>query len=188
MNEKHESCPHCKSIRRIYLENKIYCRKCYSKLPKGIDSMFNKCENLRIRTKKGKKYLYCKLYKKNLENGDCYGCDDRKYKKYKKLKKQSSSQRKKETERFSIFTDDMNTCIECGNQKKDKHECIGGCNRSNSIKYGLVVPFCRECHNNPKIKRKWIFIAQNKFVELFGYENFIKIFKKDFINKYERNI
>ena len=72
MNEKHESCPHCKSIRRIYLENKIYCRKCYSKLPKGIDSMFNKCENLRIRTKKGKKYLYCKLYKKKGHHGGAF--------------------------------------------------------------------------------------------------------------------
>ncbi len=186
MEEKHECCPHCKSTRRIYLKNKIYCRRCYTKLPKGIDEMFNKCEHLRIRSKNGKKYLYCTLQKKVLEKGDCYGCDDRKYKTQKPLKKQSTTQRRKDLKRFSLFTDDMKTCIECGKPRKDKHECIGGCNRSNSIRYGLVVPLCRECHIDKNVKRKWTLKAQDEFVELFGYDNFIKIFKMDYKEKYER--
>lgn len=186
MDEQYQKCPHCDSTRRIYLNNKIYCRKCYSKLPKGFDNMFNKCEHLKIRTKKGKKYLYCSLQKKILEKGDCYGCKNKKFKKYKSLKNQSSKQRKKESKRYSVFTNDMEICIECGNPKEDKHECIGGSNRSNSIKYGLVVPFCRNCHNDPKIRKKWLLNAQDKFIELYGYNLFIKIFKIDFKKKQER--
>ena len=185
MDEKHEACPHCNSTRRIYLNGKIYCRKCYSKLPKGIDKMFNKCVHLKIRTKKGKKYLYCDFYKKILEQGDCYGCDNREYKKYAALKKQSKAQKKKESKRFSLFTDDMSICIECGKLSNDKHECIGGCNRNNSIEYGLVVPFCRKCHCDNAIKNKWLIKAQEKFVELYGYEKFISTFKQNFKNKYK---
>lgn len=46
--------------------------------------MNNKCKNLKIRTKKGKRYFYCSRKRAIIELSSCYGCI---YKEYKKVAK-----------------------------------------------------------------------------------------------------
>lgn len=101
------------------------------------------------------------------------------------LKQVSKKRQKLEKERYSLFTNDLNHCIE---DKKhtghiDKHECICGRNRNNSMKYGLVVPLCRTCHEDKDILLKWLFKGQEKFISIYGYDKFIEIFKLDYIAK-----
>ena len=49
--------------------------------------------------------------------------------------------------RYSIATDDLSHCYICGSVKNDLHEVFFGKNRVNSMKYGCVIPVCRNCHN-----------------------------------------
>jgi hypothetical protein len=154
--------------------------------------MLGMCKYKTYRSNKGIKQAYCRLKREWIP--ECSGCQNKQYKDYKPLKsnnnplkKQSSKQRKMETHRFSLFTEDMDHCIECGKIRNDKHEIFRGSNRHNSIKHGLVIPFCRECHENPEILKKWEIKGQEKFVELNGLEEFIKVFKIDFINRRTKN-
>lgn len=52
-----------------------------------------------------------------------------------------------ERNRFSIATTDLSHCYICGGYKHDLHEVFHGRNRVNSMKYGCVIPVCRNCHN-----------------------------------------
>lgn len=143
--------------------------------------MMNKCRYLRIRSKGNIKYQVC--LKKRLEGqineNLCYMCDDRELKKTKPIKKVSKKRSILEKNRYSIFTNDLTHCIE--NNKHighiDKHEIFDGKNRLKSIKYGLVVPLCRNCHNDKEIKKKWQNIARIKFVEKYSNDLFIKEFQ-----------
>ena len=49
--------------------------------------------------------------------------------------------------RFSIATEDLSHCYICGSIKNDLHEVFHGRNRVNSMKWGCVIPVCRNCHN-----------------------------------------
>ena len=50
--------------------------------------------------------------------------------------------------RFSIITDDLEHCIECGNINVELHEVFyGGRNRNKSIEDGLVIPLCKQYHH-----------------------------------------
>ena len=46
----------------------------------------------------------------------------------------------------SIITSKMDRCFICGAYGVEIHHIMGGANRKNSTKYGLVVPLCRGCH------------------------------------------
>lgn len=49
--------------------------------------------------------------------------------------------------RFSILTDDLETCYACGSMVNiELHEIYFGSQRERSKEYGLVVPLCPECH------------------------------------------
>lgn len=48
----------------------------------------------------------------------------------------------------SIMTDDFGTCYVCRRQACDMHHVMHGPDKSLSEEYGLMVPLCRECHNN----------------------------------------
>ena len=54
----------------------------------------------------------------------------------------------KDSERYSIITDNLNQCIICGRTNINLHEVFGGRNRQNSKDYGLVIPLCQELHHN----------------------------------------
>lgn len=93
--------------------------------------------------------------------------------------------------RYSILTDDLTTCIECGKMGPiNLHEIFFGRNRQNSIKYGLVIPLCQEKHHNQfeckgvhfdkELCNKWQKIGQEKFEENYPGIDFISIFKKNY--------
>ncbi len=103
------------------------------------------------------------------------------------MKYKTAKLKKAEDNRYSIFTDDLNHCIENKDHTGhiDKHECLRGSNRLNSIKYGLVVPLCRTCHDNLQIEKEWQIKGQAEFVKRYGYEKFMEIFKRDYIEKWK---
>jgi hypothetical protein len=133
------------------------------------------CKYLTYRQKKYKKNKYCRL--KRVWLPDCSNCNEKEYKQYKKLNPYSKKRTKLEKNRKSIFTKDLTRCIECGKAKKDLHEIFGGKNRMISIKYDLVIPLCRNCHQNTEVIKKWKVIGRKKFIELYGEDLFIKEFQ-----------
>lgn len=157
------------------------------------------CKYLKKRIKNNKKekriYYYCTLLRKEVPM-NCYkNCSNKEYKcvsivdhkvEYKnRLKQRTCKQAKKEKNRYSIFTDDLDTCIVCGRSKQHLHEIFGGRNRSNSIKYGLVLPLCSDCHrrmhDNPGLTEEWHKKGQTKFIQVYPNLNFINIFFKNYL-------
>lgn len=98
------------------------------------------------------------------------------------MKKKSNKLRKLENNRYSLLIDNLEKCYMCPNPKSDLHELIGGSNRLNSIRYGLVIPLCRTCHriatDDPKV------VLQNKKL---GQETFEKYYDDDFVSIFHRN-
>lgn len=93
--------------------------------------------------------------------------------------------------RFSIIVENFNSCIICGSMRGiHKHEAFfGTANRKLSIKYGLVVPLCYNCHtgSNIAVHRNYFAdikikqIAQKAFEEKYSHEEFMKVFKKNYL-------
>ena len=161
---------------------------------KAVQNM--NCKNLRIRTKKGVHYKYCILLKKIITD-ECYNCINKEYKEFKKLStknvnksnKRNSKITKLERNRTSIFTDDLDHCIVCGNNKDNLHEIIYGKNRLNSMKYGFVIPLCfnhhvgnRGIHNNRELDLYYKRKCQEYFENNIGSRlEFIRIFGKSYL-------
>jgi len=101
------------------------------------------------------------------------------------MKKRSSKLNKLERNRFSIITNDLDHCILCGKTKNHLHEVIYGKNRLNSIKYGLVIPLCFNCHNaihnDIKLDLAYKKIAQDRFVKHYPELDFLSIFHKNYL-------
>lgn len=99
----------------------------------------------------------------------------------KQLKQKSNKLAKKEKNRFSILTDNLEKCYLCSNKKVDLHEIFRGRNRQKSIKWGLVVPLCRKCHSKVTNDKEFSKIlekkAKNVFVKKYTKEKFIEEFK-----------
>lgn len=94
--------------------------------------------------------------------------------------------------RYSILTDDLEHCIECGRYGVQLHEVFYGNNRTKSIEDGLVIPLCRELHHNgnavgihkdKKLCDKWHKIGQLKWQEYYNKteEDFIDRYKKSYL-------
>jgi translation initiation factor IF-3 len=85
-----------------------------------------------------------------------------------------------EKNRFSILTKNMTRCYICRRPKSSLHEIFRGRNRKNSMKYGLVVPLCSDCHyvvdNNREESRKLEEKAKKIFVKEYGNEKFLREF------------
>lgn len=107
------------------------------------------------------------------------------------IKKKSSKLAKLEKNRYSILTKDLEHCYICTEEgiknvpRQDLHELLGGRNRKMSMKYGLVIPLCRKCHqiieNDETLKEKWHKVAQKEFKKHYKSENFVKIFGKNYL-------
>ena len=67
------------------------------------------------------------------------------------------------------------------NGKEDLHELLGGRNRNNSMKYGLVLPVCREHHDEIQHSIKYKKVAQKKFQEVYPEVDFVDIFKINYL-------
>ena len=102
-----------------------------------------------------------------------------------KIKQKSNKLAKKERNRFSILTKDLEHCYIWNAKKEDLHELIGGRNRQTSMRYGLVIPLCRKCHEmiekDETLKREWRKVAQKEFKNYYKSENFVQIFGKNYL-------
>ena len=160
---------------------------------KAVQNM--NCKHLRVRTKKRVHYKYCTLLKKIITD-ECYNCIQKEYKTknvknsfYKLNVHKSSKISKLERNRTSIFTDDLEHCIVCGNNKDNLHEIIYGKNRLNSMKYGFVIPLCfnhhvgnRGIHYNRELDLYYKKKCQEYFENNIGNRlEFIKIFGKSYL-------
>lgn len=103
----------------------------------------------------------------------------------KKIKQKSKKLAKLERNRFSIITKDLEHCYLCKSKKEDLHELLGGRNRKLSMKFGLVIPLCRKCHNlienDETLKDKLHKVAQKEFKKHYKSENFVQIFGKNYL-------
>ena len=97
------------------------------------------------------------------------------------MKHKSSKLRKLESNRTSILTNDLDHCIICKSQANDINEIFMGRNRLNSIKYGLCIPLCRECHNKYHNDRNmqlfWMREGFKIFVLTYSFKEFQDTFK-----------
>lgn len=107
------------------------------------------------------------------------------------MKKKSNKLAKLERNRFSIITKDLEHCYLCTKRgiknipKDDLHELVEGKNRQVSMKYGLVIPICRKCHNlvtnDRTLQEKLHKVAQKEFKKHYKSENFVQIFGKNYL-------
>ena len=141
------------------------------------------CKYYRTRTKKYKKYGYCTKYKKEVSLF-CKKCNTIEYKEIKTIKKRTNKQAQAEKNRKSIFTNDLYHCIICGKKRDNLHEVFFGRNRQLSIKYGLVIPLCIECHQeihkNKKLQDIWHKKGQDIFETYYPDLDFLKIFRRNY--------
>lgn len=172
--------------------------------------MNNYCINL----KKKKNKPYCKLMNKEITFSLCRECDNKEYKKStsgkkspvtsKQMKKNAQSltkeQQKKikmhkktkkltklEKNRYSVFSNDIERCYLCGSiYKLTWHEIYVGKNRQNSMKYGLCLRLCLNCHSkeqeNSQFNDYWHKQGQLYWEENIGSrEEFIKVFRRNYL-------
>lgn len=103
------------------------------------------------------------------------------------MKKKSNKLKQLEKNRYSVFYEDLSTCMYCGSSyEMTKHEIFEGRNRQNSMIYGFVLPLCRKCHQdlqeNNEFSDKWQKKAQKYFEEYIGTrEEFLSIFRRNYL-------
>lgn len=93
---------------------------------------------------------------------------------------------------FSIFTDDMGKCVITGEKKSSGadihvHHIFGAANKTNSEKYGFLIPLRSDWHNmsdygihfNRDLELKTKRLCQDYWLDHYGTkEEFIEIFGK----------
>lgn len=148
----------------------------------------NYCINL----KKRKNKPFCKLLNKEISLSECYNCVS---KEYKKNTTQKNKHKKLDNTRFSIITKDLNHCYLCGKNREALHEVFYGAYRHVSIKYGMVIPLCENCHTKGfksvhrdrsldiALKKK----AQDIFEKYYSHDLFMKEFIIDYKEKYKED-
>lgn len=141
------------------------------------------CKNHKIRTKKGIKYGYCTLYRKEVPIFGCK-CDDIDRKDTKTLCNRSRKLSKREKERYSILYRDLSKCAVCGSKRSDLHEVFEGSYRQASIKYGMVIPVCRLCHQKMHQSKTFAMYYkiqfEKEFLKTHTLDEWLDIFKIDY--------
>lgn len=160
-----------------------------------------KCQYFKIRTKDYIKHTYCTHFKAQIEAKQCkectlYSIKEKPTKTNKntiKTKARKNKQKLPDSKRFSILTDDLTSCIECGRSKDDLHEIFFGVrNREKSKLLGLVIPLCyyhhntnlkTSIHNNREFDLKWKELGQQAFIDTYGLtdEDFTKTFGRNYL-------
>lgn len=162
------------------------------------------CKYYKIKKKNNKKekriYYYCSYLKIEIPFCRCRQCEYKEFKVAKKqqktskkvaMKKRTYKLAKAEKNRFSILYPDLNKCCICGSSKSvEINEIFEGSYRSLSIKYGMITPFCQLHHNafhNDRLMNLYYkAMFQKEFEKTHSQEEFIKIFKKNYVYLYER--
>ena len=161
--------------------------------------MNNYCVNL----KKKKNKPYCKLLNKEIRFSLCRECDNKEYKKSTSDKKspatsglqsglQSRQQKSNklaslERNRYRVFSEDTEKCYLCGSTYKlTWHEIYSGKNRQNSMKNGLCLRLCLNCHSkeqeDSQFNDYWRKQGQLYWEENTGSrEEFIKVFRRNYL-------
>lgn len=172
--------------------------------------MNNYCINLKKRNNKP----YCKLINKEIQLSTCRECNNKEYKKStfgkkstaisgqmrkhsqtlaKKQQKPSKMQNKSnklaslEKNRYSVFSDDTEKCYLCDSTYKlTWHEIYAGRNRQNSMRYGLCLRLCLNCHsnnqNNAVFNDYWHKQGQLYWEEFIGTrEDFVEVFRRNYL-------
>lgn len=165
-----------------------------------------KCQYLRIRTKNYTKYAYCTQLKAPTSTNECSVCELYSHKQTfvktpKKVFKtgvRKNKQKLPDSKRYSILTDDLTKCIECGMPRTDLHEIFYGVrNREKSKLYGLVIPLCTyhhntnlktSIHNDILLNNKWKKLAQETFMKNYNLteKDFIKLFGRNYILEHKK--
>mgnify|MGYP004603240307 CR=1 FL=1 len=92
-----------------------------------------------------------------------------------------------EKNRFSVFSNNTKNCYLCGSTYNlTWHEIYSGRNRQNSMKYGLCLRLCLNCHEekqedvnfNEFWHKKGQVLWEN---EIGSREEFIKVFRKNYL-------
>lgn len=92
--------------------------------------------------------------------------------------------------RFSILTNDLEHCIECGRWGVELHEVFFGKNRKTSIEDGCVIPLCKAVHHQGNLRGihqdKALDLKYKKLMQKKWQEHYNKT-TEDFIKRYGRN-
>lgn len=148
------------------------------------------CKNLK---QKLDRTLFCKKKNKLIKISECNSC---KYKEYKNVtnchqlnqcRQKSKKLAKLERNRFSILASSAKCCICHSTTNLTWHEVFRGRNRANSMKYGLCLRICLNCHEkyqeDKAFNNYWHVIGQKKFMEYYhkSVEEFINIFGRNYL-------
>lgn len=104
-----------------------------------------------------------------------------------KLHNKSKKLTKLERNRYSVFSNDTKKCYLCDSKYKlTWHEIYSGRNRQNSMKYGLCLRMCLNCHSreqeNSQFNDYWHRQGQLYWEEFIGSrEEFIKVFRRNYL-------
>lgn len=144
-----------------------------------------KCKCITVKSKKFRKFFYCRKMKKEINLEDCRNCNEFECRQIYKMKNKSNKLAKAEKKRFSILTNNLTKCYECSKAKKHMHEIYKGSNRQVSIRNGFCIPFCEECHerseNDIDFLRKFQKECQKKFEEEHTHEEFMQLVGRNFL-------
>ena len=145
------------------------------------------CKYKRIRTKKGIKYGYCALNKKEVSLFNCK-CNLTEYKEHKPMKKTTYKHYKKEKERFStIYTLSSKCCCNCFKMGYiELNEVYEGSKRITSINNGFVAPLCKDCHdlfhNNREFALKYKILFQIHYQLTHSLNDFLNLIHYNYIS------
>lgn len=89
----------------------------------------------------------------------------------------------------SLVTADLEHCFvcQCEGNLQEHHVFFGTANRKQSDKYRMTVPLCMKCHTGPngvhhnnELDLRIRQLAQIEFEKNFSFEEFMKVFGKNF--------
>ena len=102
------------------------------------------------------------------------------------MKNKSNKLAKLERSRTSIITNDLSHCFVCGMRKQHLHEIFYGKNRLNSIKHGMVIPICFNCHtrihNDIDMDLYYKKLFQKEYEKTHTRDEFISIFYRNYLD------
>lgn len=142
------------------------------------------CKHLKIKLNRT---FECKKTKKTITLKSCSDCQFKEYpikSNLAKLKSRTYKQAKLERNRKSLFTDDLDHCIICKRKREHLHEVFPGKNRTNSMKYNLVLPLCsmhhQLIHSDNDLMTYYKKKGQAFFEKAYPDLDFIEIFKRNY--------
>ena len=111
----------------------------------------------------------------------------KKQQKPEKMQNKSNKLASLERNRYSVFSEDTEKCYLCGcTYKLTWHEIYSGKNRQNSMKNGLCLRLCLNCHSkeqeDSQFNDYWRKQGQLYWEENTGSrEEFIKVFRRNYL-------